>query len=125
MFARCRVDFQKTPTKNCRINLSVLGEFSICYLNQIKHRIFITSNLKQILLFRPMTAAVPPTHLDIFNDLGSIVSNSAIGPYREGSSVNITCMSTGGKCLVSSELQMLGLTYNYIIFTVSFPLWLL
>lgn len=24
---RCRVDFQRTPTKNCRINLSVLGEY--------------------------------------------------------------------------------------------------
>ncbi|XP_070490532.1 uncharacterized protein side-V [Chironomus tepperi] len=60
---RCRVDFQKTPTKNCRINLSVL---------------------------------VPPTHLEILNEHGSVVSNSVIGPYKEGSSVNITCISSGG-----------------------------
>ncbi|KAG5673612.1 hypothetical protein PVAND_003641 [Polypedilum vanderplanki] len=60
---RCRVDFQKTPTKNCRINLSVL---------------------------------VPPSHLVILNEHGSVVSNSVIGPYKEGSSVNITCMSSGG-----------------------------
>lgn len=103
MFARCRVDFQKTPTKNCRINLSVLGKFSIWYLNQIKQREFIRFNLKQIswhfsfLLF--CDCSVPPTHLEIFSDQGSVLANSVIGPYKEGSSVNITCMSSGGKCL--------------------------
>ncbi|CRL06332.1 CLUMA_CG019078, isoform A [Clunio marinus] len=60
---RCRVDFQKTPTKNCRLNLSVL---------------------------------VPPTHLEIFNERGTVATNSVVGPYKEGSTVNITCMSSGG-----------------------------
>lgn len=46
---------------------------------------------------------VPPTHLEIVSDQGVVASNSVIGPYKEGSSVNITCMSGGGKCLVSSR----------------------
>lgn len=46
---------------------------------------------------------MPPTHLEIVSDQGVVASNSVIGPYKEGSSVNITCMSGGGKCLVSSR----------------------
>ncbi|CAO1420449.1 unnamed protein product [Diamesa hyperborea] len=60
---RCRVDFRSSPTKNCRINLSVL---------------------------------VPPTQLLIVNDQGVAVTNTVIGPYKEGSNVNITCISSGG-----------------------------
>lgn len=43
---------------------------------------------------------VQPTHLEIFNDRGGVATNSVIGPYKEGSSVNVTCMSSGGKCLL-------------------------
>lgn len=40
---------------------------------------------------------VPPKNITIVSEEGNVVSNSVIGPYKEGSSVNVTCMSTGGK----------------------------
>lgn len=40
---------------------------------------------------------MPPKNITIVSDEGNVVSNSVIGPYKEGSSVNVTCMSTGGK----------------------------
>ncbi|KAJ6645252.1 Hemicentin-1 [Pseudolycoriella hygida] len=60
---RCRVDFQKSPTRNWRINLTVL---------------------------------VPPTELIILDNQGATVTENTIGPYREGVSINVTCMSSGG-----------------------------
>lgn len=50
-----------------------------------------------------MYCSVPPSQLDIFSDQGILASNSVVGPYKEGSSVNITCMSSGGKCLLLSS----------------------
>ena len=40
---------------------------------------------------------VPPRQLLIVNDQGVAVTNTVIGPYKEGSNVNITCISSGGK----------------------------
>lgn len=41
---------------------------------------------------------MPPTKLTIINSLGANVTtlDNIIGPYREGTNVNITCMSSGG-----------------------------
>lgn len=47
-----------------------------------------------------MYFSVPPSRIEIFSEHGIPASNSILGPYKEGSSVNITCMSSGGKCLV-------------------------
>lgn len=129
---RCRVDFHKVPTKNCRINLSVLGE---CVFQ------FSCENILSMINF---SLPVPPKNLSVFSEEGSVVSNSVIGPYTEGSSVNVTCMSTGGKYssrIITNELandknththayvkhisKNISLTYNYIISILSFPLLLL
>lgn len=54
------------------------------------------------LRFRPALAAaaaaptVPPTQLVILDHLGATQVDGAIGPYREGTSVNISCLSSGG-----------------------------
>jgi hypothetical protein len=61
---RCRVDFQKSPTKNSRINLTVL---------------------------------VPPAQLSVLDENGANVVNNVVGPYAEGASLNLTCISSGGK----------------------------
>lgn len=39
---------------------------------------------------------VPPTKLTILDNDGAAVGDHTVGPYREGSSVNITCMTSGG-----------------------------
>lgn len=119
---RCRVDFQKTPTKNCRINLSVLGEFSICYLNQIKYQNFLLCLIPNKFhdFSLPFVSVVPPTHLEILNDQGGVVSNSVIGPFKEFSSVNITCMSSGGKCLVIAPTDTFYIQLHHPLLFISF-----
>jgi hypothetical protein len=41
--------------------------------------------------------SVPPEKLLILDDKGTIIPHHILGPYNEGSSVNITCIATGGK----------------------------
>ncbi|XP_046809402.1 uncharacterized protein LOC111683162 [Lucilia cuprina] len=60
---KCRVDFHKSPTRNWRINVTVL---------------------------------VPPTQLTILDHQGAAVRDQTAGPYLEGDSINLTCLSSGG-----------------------------
>lgn len=43
--------------------------------------------------------AVPPEKLLISDESGIHIPHYTIGPYNEGSSVNVTCVSTGGKSI--------------------------
>lgn len=88
---RCRVDFQKSPTRNWRINLTVLGK-GFYYLLQIVDKRYCT--YYSFFFFFQFT--VPPTQLIILDSEGATMVDNTIGPYREGVNINITCMSSGG-----------------------------
>ncbi|KAH8305876.1 hypothetical protein KR018_000382, partial [Drosophila ironensis] len=60
---KCRVDFHKSPTRNWRINVTVL---------------------------------VPPTQLTILDNRGAEIRDQTAGPYLEGDSIDLTCLSSGG-----------------------------
>ncbi|CAG4991403.1 unnamed protein product [Colias eurytheme] len=61
---RCRVDFIKSPTKNTRLNLTVL---------------------------------IPPERLVILDQDGEEFRGGAMGPFDEGTRVNLTCVAIGGR----------------------------
>lgn len=47
---------------------------------------------------------MPPTELIILDNQGATMTENTIGPYREGVSINVTCMSSGG--IPVSNMQM-------------------
>ena len=51
------------------------------------------------LLFFEFVFTVPPDSLSMINEKGDHIPNYILGPYLEGSSVNITCIATGGEFL--------------------------
>lgn len=53
-----------------------------------------------------MATTVPPTHITILDDMGAAVTDNTVGPYQDGSTINLTCMSSGGKEPNEIELQM-------------------
>lgn len=40
---------------------------------------------------------VPPTHITILDTNGAAIRDHTVGPYSEGTSINLTCLSSGGK----------------------------
>lgn len=53
--------------------------------------------IKKLTLLFYCIIAVPPENVLILNEKGVHIPHYILGPYNEGSSINITCVSTGGK----------------------------
>lgn len=94
---RCRVDFHKSPTRNSKVNLTIISKLTF-YVFSLWYNYFLIKKLfKKILLWHFFSALVPPENVLILDEKGSHIPHYILGPYNEGGSVDLTCMSTGGE----------------------------
>lgn len=54
--------------------------------------------------------AVPPEKVTLVNDKGEPIEDKFLGPFTEGASVNITCVSSGGILLESQGFYAVRIT---------------
>lgn len=86
---RCRVDFIKSPTRNIKIQLSVIGNIGDFNFRSIVVLFFCKK--------KKIPISVPPENILILNEKGIHIPHYILGPYNEGTSINISCVSTGGE----------------------------
>ena len=78
---RCRVDYKNSPTKNVRINFTVIG-----------------SGLKHTCLHYASIFAVPPQKPVIKSVNNIQLSGNEIGPLEVGEDLTVICEVAGGLC---------------------------
>lgn len=83
-------------------------------IQKLKHYWICVVNYLFILYFIYIT--VPPEKLLISDESGVHIPHYTIGPYNEGSSVNVTCVSTGGKSLAYNPNQITHINFFLNIF---------
>lgn len=67
----------------------------ILLFSQFTYFLFISIFINIIYFY---CVSVPPEKLLVLDERGDHIPHYILGPYNEGSSVNITCVSIGGEC---------------------------
>lgn len=87
---RCRADFQNSPTRNLKINFTVIGK---------KNAARRPPELPLILIdpVPPAQTSTEPPERPVIIESGSSGQAKLIEPYNEGSDVSLTCEVSGGE----------------------------
>ncbi|KAK3922983.1 Protein turtle-like protein B [Frankliniella fusca] len=99
---RCRVDFGRSPTRNARVNLTVICKYpnnNAARVLRDYYRALRRSGKGRKHPDLLHVVAVPPEQLLIMDNRGEHIRHFMLGPYNEGDSVDITCEASGGRPL--------------------------
>lgn len=65
-------------------------------LNRKTKRIIIIFTINICIIFSLFYFTVPPDRLSVLNEKGDHIPHYILGPYKEGVTVDITCIASGG-----------------------------